>query len=120
MGRDHEALFECYREAVYSRLRRYNTALDEPDDRAVALLARTELPRYVRYWVTLLTEHEPTARGKCPSCSRWWRAITAPCVTWKWAHAVLTITPARTTVPSSRTDERRPHLGTDQTRAVAR
>jgi hypothetical protein len=94
-----------YREAVYARLNRYTFALDSPDDRMVAIIARTELPRYVRYWVTLLAKHEATTSGKCPTCSRWWRAVFAPCSTWKWAHAFLTIAPARTTVPSNRIDD---------------
>jgi len=106
MGKDHPAVFECYREAVYARLRPYTAVVDDPDDHAVAMLARAELPRYVRYWMSLLTEHEPTADLRCPRCSRWWRAVSAPCGTWKWAHAVLTITPARTTVPPSRIHER--------------
>ncbi|MGH3831479.1 MAG: hypothetical protein ACRDRS_13715 [Pseudonocardiaceae bacterium] len=97
--------FEFYREAVYARLRRYTFALENPDDRVIAVLARTELPRYVRYWVGLLAEHEPTPSGKCPTCSRWWHAVPAPCATWKWADGFLTVTPARATVPPSRIDK---------------
>ena len=68
---DHDRRrFEFYREAVYARLRRYTSVLENPDDRVIAVLARTELPRYVRYWVALLAEREPTLSGKCPTCSR--------------------------------------------------
>jgi hypothetical protein len=81
----------------------------------VALIARAELPRYVRYWVALLAHHEPTASGKCPTCSRWWHPVPAPCETWKWAHAFLTIAPACVTVPSNRTDQETPNSAT-QTR----
>ncbi|MGH3777941.1 MAG: NUDIX hydrolase [Pseudonocardiaceae bacterium] len=37
---------------------------------------------------------------------------------WKWAHAFLTIAPARTTAPSNRIDERAPN-GANQARPVA-
>jgi hypothetical protein len=96
--------FEHYQEAVYALLRRYTFATDSSDDHAVAVFTRAELPRYVRYWMALLTEHEPTADGKCPACSRWWRAVSAPCSTWKWVHAFLTVTPARAIIPQSRID----------------
>lgn len=102
MGNHDHSSFEHYREIVYELLRRYTDALDDPDDRVIATLARAELPRYVRYWTGLLAEHEPNAGGRCPSCSRWWRKVSAPCNTWKWAHAFLTLKPARATVPSSR------------------
>ena len=105
MTRSNHSSYEHYREAVHARLNRYIYALDSPDDRMVAIVARTELPRYVRYWVTLLAKHEPTTSGKCPTCSRWWRAVSAPCGTWKWAHAFLTISPAPTTVPPSQIDK---------------
>lgn len=118
MSKAHDDVFECYREAVYARLRRYTAALDDADDRAVGVLARVELPRYLRYWMTLLAEHEPEASGNCPSCSRWWNRVPVPCATWKWAHAVLTLPPGRTTVPPSQTDERA-HHSADQTRTVA-
>jgi len=118
MGNRRSPAFERYREAVYARLRRYTWALDQPDDRLLAALAREELPRYVRYWVALLAEHEPTASGQCRACSRWWRAVSAPCATWKWAHAFLTVTPARTEVPPNRTDERA-HDSAHTTRPVA-
>lgn len=104
MANNARGNFEHYREAVYARLDRYTFALDNPDDRVVAIIARAELPRYVRYWVALLTKHEATASGKCPTCSRWWHAVSAPCSTWKWVHAFLTITPASATVPPSRID----------------
>jgi hypothetical protein len=105
MTKNNYSSYKHYREAVYTRLNRYAFALDSPDDRMVAIIARAELPRYVRYWVTLLVKHEATAGGKCPTCSRWWRAVSAPCDTWKWAHAFLTIPPLRTTVPSSQIDK---------------
>ena len=105
MGNNGRSSFEHYREIVYALLRQYTDALDDPDDRAVATLARTELPRYVRYWTALLAEHEPKAGEKCPSCSRWWRKVSVPCATWKWAHAFLTLRPARARVPSSRLDK---------------
>jgi hypothetical protein len=110
--------FEYCREAVYARLRRYTSALDNPDDRVIAILARAELPHYVRYLVALLAEHEPTASGKCPTCSRWWRPVSVPCDTWKWARGFLTVTPARATVPSSRAAEGAPG-GANQARTVA-
>jgi hypothetical protein len=110
--------FEYYREAVYARLRRCTSALENPDDRGIAVIARAELPRYVRYWVGLLAEHEPTPSGKCPACSRWWHTVSAPCDTWKWAHGFLTITPARATVPPSRIDKGAPSGG-NQARSVA-
>lgn len=56
---------ERYRKAVYARLRRYTWALDQTDDRLVTAVAREELPRYVRYWMALLAEHEPSASGHC-------------------------------------------------------
>jgi hypothetical protein len=105
MADNNHSSYDHYREAVYALLNRYAFALESPDDRIVAIIARAELPRYVRYWVTLLSKHEATASGKCPTCSRWWRAVSAPCGTWKWAHAFLAIAPARTTVPSSRFDK---------------
>lgn len=51
MGNEGRRCFEQYREIVYALLRRYTDALDDPDDHAVATLARAELPRYMRYWV---------------------------------------------------------------------
>jgi hypothetical protein len=75
MADNNRGSFEHYQEAVYTRLRRYTFALDNQDDRVIAILARAELPRYVRYWVALLAKHEPTASGKCPTCSRWWRTV---------------------------------------------
>jgi hypothetical protein len=112
MANKDRSSYEHYREAVFARLNRYTFALDSPDDRMVAIIARAELPRYVRYWVTLLAKHEAAASGKCPTCSRWWRTVSAPCGTWKWAHAFLTIAPARTTVPSSQTSKGAPgHAG---------
>lgn len=110
--------FEYCREAVYARLRRYISALDNPDDRVIAILARTELPRYVRYWVALLAKHEPTASGKCPTCSRWWHAVSTPCDTWKWARGFLTVTPARAAVPPNRIDQGAPD-GANQARTAA-
>lgn len=110
--------FKYFREAVYARLRRYTSALDNPDDRVIAILARAELPRYVRYWVALLAEHEPTASGKCPTCSRWWRTVSAPCDMWKWANGFLTVTPARAIVPPKRTDHSAPG-GANQARPAA-
>ncbi len=115
MAHHGRSSYEQYRDAVSARRSRYTFAIENPVDRVVALLARAELPRYVRYWVALLTEHEPTARGKCPTCSRWWRPVSAPCGTWKWAHAFLTLTPARAPVPSNWTDHGAPS-STDQTR----
>jgi hypothetical protein len=114
---DHSS-YEHYREDVYARLRRYTFALENSDDRVVAIIARAELPRYVRYWVALLAEHEPTASGKCPTCSRWWHTISAPCDMWKWAHGFLTVTPARATVPLSRINDGNPG-GAHQARSVA-
>ncbi|MGH3719173.1 MAG: hypothetical protein ACRDRI_10115 [Pseudonocardiaceae bacterium] len=110
--------FEYYRETVYARLRRYTSALENPDDRVIAVVARTELLRYVRYWVALLAEHEPTPSGKCPTCSRWWHTVPAPCATWKWADGFLTVTPARATVPPSRI-RKTATSGDDQTRSAA-
>lgn len=110
--------FEHYREAVYARLRRYTAAVDNPDDRVTAIIARAELPRYVRYWMALLAKHEPTARGTCPTCSRWWHRVSAPCGTWKWAHGFLTVMPARAAVPPSRIDHQ-VHDSADQTRPIA-
>jgi hypothetical protein len=100
--------FEYYREAVYERFRRCAQALDDPDDAVIASVARVELPRYVRYWVGLLAEHEPTTEGMCPACSGRWRAVPVPCDTWKWGHGLLMVTPARLTVPPSRVRDRRP------------
>jgi hypothetical protein len=118
MINDDRSSYRHYREAVYARLNRYTVALDSSDDRMVAIIARAELPRYVRYWVALLAKHEATTSGKCPTCSRWWRAVSAPCGTWKWAHAFLTIAPARTTVPSRRIDDGVP-AARHPTRSVA-
>lgn len=100
--------FEYCREAVYARLRRYTAALDDPDDQIIATIARTELPRYVQYWMELLAQHKPTASGKCPTCSRWWCPVPVPCDTWKWVRGFLTVTPARATVPPSRIPDGNP------------
>lgn len=102
---DHSSYIH-YRDAVCAQLNRYLFALDSADDRIIASIARAELPRYVRYWVTLLAKHEATATGKCPACSRWWRTVSAPCNTWKWVHAFLAIAPARTTVPTGSINKR--------------
>jgi hypothetical protein len=119
MANNGRSSFEHYRDAIHVRLNRYTFALDNPDDRVVAIIARAELPRYVRYWVVLLAKHEATASGKCPTCSRWWHTVSAPCGTLKWAHAFLTITPARATVPSNRVDEGA-LSGANQARSVAK
>jgi hypothetical protein len=118
MASNGRSSFEQYREAVYARLQRYTFALDNPDDRVVAIIARAELPRYVRYWMALLEKHQPTTSGKCPTCSRWWHRVSAPCSMWKWAYAFLTITSARATVPPSRIDGLAPDRAT-QTRSAA-
>jgi hypothetical protein len=55
MANNGRSSYEHYREAVHARLSVYTLALDNPDDRVVAIIARAELPRYVRYWVDLLT-----------------------------------------------------------------
>jgi hypothetical protein len=117
MGNNGRSSFEHYREIVYALLRRYTDALDGPDDHAVAALARTELPRYVRYWTALLAEHEPKTSGRCPSCSRWWRKVSVPCATWKWTHAFLTLKPARATAPSNGLHAQS-QADADQTRTV--
>ncbi len=70
MASSGRSSFEHYREIVYALLRRYTDALDDPDDRAIATLARAELPRYVQYWTALLAEHEPKTSERCPGCSR--------------------------------------------------
>jgi hypothetical protein len=49
MTNDNRSSYRHYREAVYVRLNQYTFALDNPDDRMVAIIARAELPRYLRY-----------------------------------------------------------------------
>ncbi len=66
MINDDRSSYRHYREAVYARLNRYTVALDSSDDRMVAIIARAELPRYVRYWVTLLAKHEATSQREVP------------------------------------------------------
>ncbi|HEV7452956.1 MAG TPA: hypothetical protein VGO16_16550 [Pseudonocardiaceae bacterium] len=63
MANNSRSSYEHYREAVYARLSVYTLALDNPDDRGVAIIARTELPRYVRYWVDLLGARVPDHRA---------------------------------------------------------
>jgi len=106
MTNSNDSSYIHYRDAVCAQLNRYLFALNSPDDRIIATIARAELPRYVQYWVTLLAKHEATATGKCPACSRWWRTVSAPCSTWKWVHAFLAIAPARTTAPTDPINKR--------------
>jgi hypothetical protein len=103
--------FEYIREAVYARFRQCEQALENPDDQVLASVARLELPRYVRYWVGLLAQNEPTAQGQCPACSRRWRPVPVPCDTWKWAHGLLMVTPAQLPVPGSESGKNRGRQG---------
>jgi hypothetical protein len=77
------------------------------DERAVAAVARYELPRVVEALKAVLDEHAPDERGRCASCrtSRFGRA-PAPCRAYLTAHLCLVVTeeeaPEETTVPMRR------------------
>lgn len=78
------------------------------DDRAVAALARTELPRLVEALRAALDEHAPDRYGRCPSCRRGRFSRTpAPCRAYLSAHLCLIAlddepSPAEVTMPMRR------------------
>ncbi len=67
------------RRAVLERL----TALD---DMAALPTARARIRRVTEGWRTLLAAHQPTSRGRCPTCSGWLRNRKWPCRIWVTAH----------------------------------
>jgi len=78
------------------------------DDRALARVARIELPRLVEALRAVLEEHTPDQFGRCPSCrpSRFGRTPT-PCRAYLSAHLCLVAhddepTPAEQTMPMRR------------------
>ncbi len=77
------------------------------DERAVAAVARFELPRLVVALKAVLDEHAPDEHGRCPRCrtKRFGRA-PAPCRAYLTAHLCLVVTaeetPAETTAPIRR------------------
>lgn len=77
------------------------------DERAVATVARFELPRLVEALKAVLDEHSPDEHGRCKSCrTRRFGRAPAPCRAYLTAHLCLVVTeeesPEETTAPMRR------------------
>jgi hypothetical protein len=78
------------------------------DDRTVAALARTELPKLVEAVRAVLAEHSPDQFGRCVHCRRGrWGRTPRPCRAYLSAHLCLITgeddpTPTEVTIPMRR------------------
>lgn len=97
-----QVLGQILRQAVWERLDLLDGLVDGADSPSLASVARTELPRLTAAWRSLLGAHTPDDRGRCPSCSTWWRSRPAPCAVWQAAHEHLVSTeqPTPASVPA--------------------
>lgn len=84
-----EILGQVLRDAVGERLDTLSELANGADATSLLAVARSELPRLVEGWRTLLADHEPDNRGSCPECSTYWRQQKAPCPVWRSAYEHL-------------------------------
>lgn len=84
-----EILGQVLRDAVSERLDTLSELANDADAASLHTVARSELPRLIEGWRTLLADHEPDNRGSCPECSTYWRQQKAPCPVWRSAYEHL-------------------------------
>ncbi|GAA3023708.1 hypothetical protein [Actinokineospora globicatena] len=84
-----EILGQVLRSAVWERLDMLTELAKRADAPSLLSVARSELPRLTEGWRSMLTAHEPDAKGNCPTCSSRWRQQKAPCSVWRAAYEHL-------------------------------
>lgn len=84
-----EILGQVLRNAVWERLDVLTELANRADAPSLLPVARSELPRIVEAWATLLTTHESDEKGNCTECSTRWRPQKAPCTVWHSAYEHL-------------------------------
>jgi hypothetical protein len=77
------------------------------DERAMAVVARFEVPRLVGALKAVLEEHSPDEHGRCPTCrTKRFGRTPSPCRAYLTAHLCLVVTeeetPEETTRPIRR------------------
>lgn len=82
-------LGQVLRNAVWERLDALAELANRADAPSPLSEARSEVPRLVEGWRTLLTAHESDDRGNCVQCSTRRRPRRAPCAVWRSAHEHL-------------------------------
>ena len=82
-------LGQVLRNAVWERLDALAELANRADAPSPLSAARSEVPRLVEGWRTLLTAHESDARGNCAQCSTRRRPRRAPCAVWHSAYEHL-------------------------------
>lgn len=82
-------LGQVLRTAVWERLDALTELANHPDAPTPLSVARSEVPRLVEDWRTLLTAHESDDKGNCVLCSTRWRPRRAPCAVWHSAYEHL-------------------------------
>lgn len=84
-----EILGQVLRTAVWERLDALTELANRADAPSPLSVARSEVPRIVEGWRTLLTAHASDAKGNCVLCSTRWRPRRAPCAVWHSAYEHL-------------------------------
>ncbi|GAA2334301.1 hypothetical protein GCM10009854_07390 [Saccharopolyspora halophila] len=74
------------RSAVRERLDVLSELANRGDAASLLSVARTEIPRLIEGWRTLLTAHEADEKGNCPECSGRRSPQAAPCAVWRSAY----------------------------------
>jgi hypothetical protein len=82
-------LGQVLRNAVWERLDALAELANRADAPSPLSEARSEVPRLVEDWRTLLTAHESDERGNCVQCSTRRRPRRAPCAVWRSAYEHL-------------------------------
>lgn len=82
-------LGQVLRTAVWERLDALTELANRADAPSPLSVARSEVPRLVEGWRTLLTAHASDAKGNCVLCSTRWRPRRAPCAVWHSAYEHL-------------------------------
>ena len=68
--RERDSILGPMQAAVHHRLTELTRSVDESDQERLISLAENEIPRLVAALREVLTEHEPDAKGRCPTCRR--------------------------------------------------
>lgn len=80
---------QVLRNAVWERLDALTELANRADAPTPSTAARSEVPRLVEDWRTLLTAHESDDKGNCAQCSTRRRPRRAPCAVWHSAYEHL-------------------------------
>jgi hypothetical protein len=86
-----EILGQVLRNAVWERLDMLNELATRADEPSLLSVARSELPKLTEGWRVVLADHEPDAKGNCPTCSSRWRQQSSPCPVWRAAYEHLVV-----------------------------